>query len=102
MSLKPRLRKPTVYDLAQAIERGLRAGVASFVAIYPAAMLLQDETSHNVDTNLLTKATLAGCVALVAFLWRWLLPDVGRSQPIKTADVPVLTHPHGSDVATDA
>lgn len=99
-----RLRKPTLYDFTQAIERGLRAGAAAFIAIYPAARLLQDETSHNVDSNLLTKAALAGCVALVAFLWRWLFPDIGRSAPVLSSDpaVDVVAHPHGSDVATDA
>jgi uncharacterized PurR-regulated membrane protein YhhQ (DUF165 family) len=96
------LRKPTAYDFAQALERAARAFVVAALAIYPATALIGDVTSNHINADLATKAIYAGSAAAVAFLWRFFLPDVGRSQPEKTAAVPVTDHPHGSDVATDA
>lgn len=97
------LRKPTAYDFAQALERAARAFVAAAIAIYPAQEILDNVAgTQAIDVDLAKKAILAGCVAGVAFLWRFLLPDVGRSQPVKTDPSPVTAHPHGSDVATDA
>lgn len=82
MSLFDRFRKPTRRDFYQAAERAARAFVAAALALYPAqAIIANVDGSANVDVDLAKKAILAGCVAGVAFLWRFFFPDVGRSLP---------------------
>lgn len=103
LGLEFRLRKPTWYDAWQGAERAGRVFIGAFVALYPLAALENVVTgSEPFDVDLAKKAALAGSLAVVMFVWRTFLPDVGRSQPVKTSDVPVTSHPHGSDVATDA
>lgn len=75
-------RKPTRRDFYQALERAGRAFVAGVLSLYPAqAILANVDGSANVDVDLAKKAIVVGCFAAVAFLWRWLLPDFGRSLP---------------------
>lgn len=75
-------RKPTRRDFYQALERAARAFVAATLALYPAQTILENVTGgQSVDVDLAKKAILAGSVAAVSFLWRFLLPDFGRSLP---------------------
>lgn len=100
-----RLRKPTWYDAWQAGERALRTFIQAFVALYPLAMIYNNALGvAPIDIDLAKKAAIAAGMAAVSFVWRWLLPDVGRSKPALSADpaVDVVAHPHDDDVATDA
>lgn len=77
-----KFRKPTRRDFYQALERAARAFVAAAIAIYPAQSIVDQVSSGaQIDVDLAKKAILAGCVAGVAFLWRFFLPDLGRSLP---------------------
>mgnify|MGYP003658332424 CR=1 FL=1 len=77
-----KFRKPTRRDFYQALERAGRAFVAATIAIYPAQSIVdQVAGGQSVDVDLAKKAILAGCVAGVSFLWRFFLPDLGRSLP---------------------
>lgn len=81
MDVLPRLRKPTWFDFVQAIERAGRAAVVAFIGVYPAQSLYENlGGTAPVDVDLAKKAALAAGMAAIAFLWRWLLPDVGRSR----------------------
>jgi hypothetical protein len=92
------LRTPTRYDFVQALERAARAFVAAAIAIYPAQTLIdQVTTGGTIDTDLAVKAILAGSVAAVAFLWRFFLPDFGRSAPDPVADPAVTAIPLPND-----
>lgn len=93
--LIPRLRKPTWFDFAQALERAGRAFVVAFIALYPLGNLASSVSEWAgggdvavIDIELAKKAGVAGLMAAGAFLWRWLLPDVGRSVVATTAHVP--------------
>ena len=105
-----RLRKPTWYDLWQAAERGGRVFAGAFIALYPLGIVASSITHWAtgsdiaiVDVDLAKKATAAGIIALTQFGWRFVFPDVARSKPELTATgVEVVSHPHGSDVATEA
>lgn len=94
------LRKPTQYDFQQGLERGGRAFVAAAIAIYPAQNLVdQLSTGQGIDIDLAKKAIFAGTLAVIMLLWRWLLPDVGRSKPDVVADpaVPPDEYPPGAE-----
>lgn len=76
------LRKPTRRDFYQALERAGRAFVAAALALYPAQAILNNiDGSAPVDVDLAKKAIVAGSTAGIAFLWRFFLPDLGRSLP---------------------
>lgn len=75
------LRKPTRRDFYQALERAARVFVAAAIAIYP----LDSIIGGPIDVDLAKKAALAGCIAAVSFLWRFFLPDLGRSLPPSAA-----------------
>lgn len=72
-----KFRKPTRRDFYQALERAARAFVAAAIAIYPIDSII----GAPIDVDLAKKAALAGSIAAVAFLWRFFLPDIGRSLP---------------------
>lgn len=75
-------RKPTKRDFYQALERAGRAAVVAAVALYPAQTILDNATgTQPIDVDLAKKAALAGLLAGVTFLWRFFLPDLGRSKP---------------------
>jgi len=75
-------RKPTRRDFYQALERAVRAFAGAAVALYPVqAILANIDGSQNIDVDLAKKALIAGSFAAVAFLWRYFLPDFGRSKP---------------------
>lgn len=75
-------RKPTRRDFYQALERAARAFVAAVLALYPAQSIIENlDGSAPIDAALARKAIVAGSIAAVAFLWRYFLPDVGRSLP---------------------
>lgn len=91
-------RKPTRRDLFQALERAVRAFVVAAVALYPIGNLEGAVFGTEAfDVDLAKKAAVAGTVAALAFLWRWLLPDVGRSTPPS----PVADNPPSVAVAAD-
>lgn len=76
------LRKPTRRDFYQALERAARAFAAAAVALYPVQSIIENvDGSAPIDAALAKKAIVAGSIAAVAFLWRYFLPDVGRSLP---------------------
>lgn len=88
-------RKPTRRDFYQALERAARAFVAAAVAIYPVDSVI----GSPINVDLAKKAALAGSIAAVAFLWRYFLPDLGRSlPPSPAADNP----PNASVAAAEA
>lgn len=99
-------RKPTWFDFAQALERAARAAVVAALALYPAQTILDNVTgTQPIDVDLAKKAATAGIIAGIAFLWRFLLPDLGRSQPAPSAHVPAdaATASHLTDAeATEA
>lgn len=75
-------RKPTRRDFYQALERAGRAFIVAAVALYPVGNLEGAVFGTEAfDVDLAKKAAVAGSVAALALLWRWLLPDVGRSKP---------------------
>lgn len=75
-------RKPTRRDFYQALERAGRAFIVAAVALYPIGNLEGAVFGTEAfDVNLAKKAAVAGSVAALALLWRWLLPDLGRSTP---------------------
>lgn len=86
-----------MYDFVQGLERAGRAFIAAAIAIYPAQTLVdQVAGGEAIDVDLLKKAIFAGSIAAIALLWRWLLPDVGRSKPDVVADpaVPPSEYPN--------
>ena len=99
-------RMPTMHDFAQALERAARAAVVAAVALYPAQSILDNVTgTQPIDVDLAKKAATAGIIAGIAFLWRFLLPDLGRSKPAAVAFIPAgaETASHVTpDAATDA
>jgi hypothetical protein len=75
-------RKPTKRDFYQALERAARAFVGAALALYPAQAIIENISgTSDVDVDLAKKAIVAGCVAGISFLWRFFLPDLGRSLP---------------------
>lgn len=75
-------RKPTRRDFYQALERAARAFAAAAVALYPVQSILDNvDGTAPIDASLARKAIVAGSVAGIAFLWRYFLPDFGRSLP---------------------
>lgn len=101
MKLAFKIRKPTWFDFVQALERAGQVALTAALVLYPASPLLQDILGGTLDVDLAKKAALAGALAGVRFLWRWLLPDFGRSIPVTVP--PGVTPSHLTpDAATDA
>lgn len=60
--------------LQQAVLRALRSFVQAFLVVYPGQALINWAMGNGaLDTNLLRAAAISGGVAVLSFLWRYLL-----------------------------
>jgi hypothetical protein len=60
--------------LQQAVIRALRSFVQAFLVVYPGQALINWAMgAGELDTNLLRAAAISGGVAILSFVWRYLL-----------------------------
>lgn len=60
--------------LQQAALRAVRSFIQAFLVVYPGQALINWAMGNSaLDTNLLRAAAIAGAVAVLSFLWRYLL-----------------------------
>jgi hypothetical protein len=76
--------------LQQAVLRAVRSFIQAFLVVYPGQALINWAMgTGELDTNLLRAAAISGGVAVLSFLWRYLLDP---SRVPSMVDAPTDTH----------